>query len=251
VIVRTLILLLLLFPLVSAKGVAEDAEKALSQAELDVQEVVELGLSASYFTDALENARKAMETEDYPRVIEIARKIRERKEQAFFIRDNIRALEIRVSEAHAAGLDTSRTEEDLERAKRSFERENYEEAEEWILQGNRELSEVEAQRSLLRAKYASARDNLITKLKEGWKKIVGALIVLTAAGIVSYNRFSQMLTERKREDLELEKKVLEELAKKTQEEYFKLGKMSKEVYHTKSRKIRERLREIEEELAKR
>jgi tetratricopeptide (TPR) repeat protein len=245
-----ILLLLLSFPSTLAQGVEDDAKAALAQAQLDIQEMQEFGLAITYVNDTLREAQKAMSEGNFPLVIEYARKIRERKEDALRIMDSIRALELRITEVSAMGLDTQQAEEKLAKAKKYFQMENYDEAEEWIFRGNKDLYDVEAEYTLLKARYDAAKENIVAFLKEKWKGISATFAILLLVGVVSYNQLSVIKARKRAEELEMEREIVEELLKKTQADYFKEGKISREVYEIKSRKYRERLREIEEEIGR-
>jgi|GEM_PF-6098562 tetratricopeptide (TPR) repeat protein len=243
-----LLVIFIIIPNVFAQTIAENAEEALNKAREDMLEMAGLGFSIEYVNDTLQKAEKAMEEGNYELVIENAKKIAERKEDALRIRDSLRALALRITEVKNLGLNTSRAEEYFEKAERSFQRENYDEAEDWIFQANKYLYDVEAEYTLLRARYDAAKENISVFLSENGGKIILALIIVSTITLVSYRYIRRERSEKKLKDLELEKEVIKEMIKKTQEKYFKKGEISRNSYEARIKKYRERLREIEEEV---
>ncbi|MEE8168543.1 MAG: hypothetical protein V3T58_06695 [Candidatus Hydrothermarchaeales archaeon] len=82
--------------------------------------------------------------------------------------------------------------------------ENLGDAEEFILLANRELDAVEAEYSLVRAKYDAARDNILT--------------YIVARAVRAKHRLS---------DIELERQVLDDLMKRTQKKYYRETAMNR------------------------
>ncbi|MFQ6136703.1 MAG: hypothetical protein ACE5PM_05945 [Candidatus Hydrothermarchaeales archaeon] len=227
----------------------EDALAAISQAELDIREMSERGFGVVYVNDRLIEARNALLVggkTNYALVLVKAEEISKRKDRAYGIRDSLRALKLRIEELSGRGLDTAKAGEIYIAASDAFRKENYDEAEELVFQANKNLSDVEAEYTVFRARYNAARDNTISYLKEHWRGISMALALLLVIGLISYDKFESMKTRRRLDDMEIEKKVLVEQMKKAQIDYFNKGLMSRESYDIKMRKYREMMVKIEE-----
>jgi hypothetical protein len=241
------IILLISVSIVEAQEVQEkDALDAISQAEKDMQEMQEMGFGVVYVNDTLIEAKRALEDKDYALVLEKAGAIGERKERAYIISDSLRALELRIEEVGKMGLNTTEAEENLIEASITFQNENYDEAEEAIFQGNKNLYAVEAEYTLLKARYNAARDNIISYLQRHRQDISIAAILLLVIGLVSYNKIRTVMLKRRLRDLELEKEVLVDLMKKAQIDYFQTGAISKGAYDIKMGKYNEMMLKVKE-----
>lgn len=238
------IVLLVLLPIAYAQT-ADEAFTAITKAETDAQEMKELGLGTSYVIDALKAAKSAMEEKDYALAVKKAADVSERKEKALSIKDSIRALELRIEEVSAMELSVTGAEEELAKAKRAFEMENYGEAEDAVFKGNGALHETEAEYTLLNARYRAARDNMGSYIRDNWIVILFAAAVAIALAFIAYKKYEAVAAKRKARDMELEKRVLEDMTKKAQQEYFNEGTISKSSYEARVKKCRGRIREID------
>ncbi|MFQ5816275.1 MAG: hypothetical protein ACE5G7_07250, partial [Candidatus Hydrothermarchaeaceae archaeon] len=242
-----LVMLLMALPFVSAQ-VEEDASEALSRAREDAAEMSDLGLGTTYVDDALRDATKAMEDGGYLRVIERANDISARKERAFSISDSLRALDLRIKDVEEKGLDSSSAREMRDAALDAFGKENYDEAEEFIFLSNNNLDGVEAEYSLVQARYNAARDNLGSYVRRHRLGIVLALVLVVVIGLIIYYLAAVSITQHRLKDLELEKEVLSDLMEKTQVDYFKKNAMSRDTYDIRMRTYRERRVEVDESI---
>lgn len=240
-----LLILLVALPLVSAQT-AEEATKALSKAREDMEEMSALGLSTKFVEDALRTAFKALEEGDYSTVVDKAIEISARKERALMISDSLRALDLRLKDAQEKGLDVSPAVETRGAALDAFERENYDEAEEFIFLSNKHLNEAEAEYSLVQARYNAARDNAIAYAQEHRVGIALTTLFVVIMGIILYHLVILSTTRSRLKDLELEKEVLVDLMKKTQEDYYTRNAVPKPTYDIRMKKYQERSMEVEE-----
>lgn len=223
-----------------------DALDAISQAEKDVREMQEMGFGVVYANDVLGEAKRALQSGEYALVLEKAREIDRRKQSAYAIGDSLGALELRIEEISGKGLNTAEAEELFGMASASFQNENYDEAEEFIFQADGHLSDIEAEYTLLTARYNAARDNMVSYIHVHKQGILIAAAALLAIGLISYNRLGTIRTRRRLRGMELEKEVLADLINKTQIDYFQKRTMLKETYDIRMRKYRGRMLEIKE-----
>jgi cellobiose-specific phosphotransferase system component IIA len=243
-----LVVLSAFLPLLEAQEnrVEKDALDAISQAEKDVQEMQEMGFGVVYVNDMLIEAKEALQSGEYVLVLEKAREIDERKQRAYAIRDSLRALELRIEEINEKGLNTAEAEELFDTASTSFQNEDYDEAEELIFQADTYLNDVEAEYTLLTARYNAARDNAISYINRHEQDILIIAAALLVIGLISYNRIRVIKTKRKLRDMEVQKEVLADLINKTQIDYFQRRAMLRETYDMKMKKYRKMMLEIKE-----
>ncbi|MFQ5975868.1 MAG: hypothetical protein ACE5J5_06110 [Candidatus Hydrothermarchaeales archaeon] len=234
---------------IRAEVTENDALDAIAQMELDMREISERGSGVFYVHDRLIEARNALQVggeDNYELVLAKAKEVSDRKDRAFRISDSLRALKLRIKDLGERGLETAKAEENYIKASEAFEKENYDEAEELVFQANKFLTDIEAEQTVLRARYNAARDNTTTYIKEHWKGIFIALVLLLIIGSISYDKLDLIKTGQRLEDTELENKVLKDEMKKAQVDYFNKGLMSRESYEIKMAKYREMLIKNEE-----
>lgn len=234
---------------IRAEVTEKDALDAIAQMELDMREISERGSGVFYVHDRLIEARNALQVggeDNYGLVLAKSKEVSNRKDRAFRISDSLRALKLRIEDLGERGLETAKAEENYKMASEAFEKENYNEAEELVFQANKNLTDLEAEQTVLRARYNAARGNTTTYIKEHWKGIFIALVLLMIIGSISYDKIYLIRTEQRLNDTELENKVLKDEMKKAQVEYFNKGLMSRESYEIKMEKYREMLIKNEE-----
>lgn len=243
-----ILIIILSIPLVLAveNQSASDASNAILQAELDIQELVEAGFNVVYFNDTLIAAKEAFKAKDYALVLLKTKEIADRKIRAYNISDSLRALELRILEVKSKKLNTSEAENIYNKAIQAFKNETYDNAENFIFQANKKLSDVEAEATTLAAMVNAARENIFTYIKENWQSIMIIIIIGLIASFISYNKIMIIRTKHKIKDLRLEKKVLINLMKKAQIDHYQKGIIPAETYRIKMAKYRERMIEIKE-----
>ncbi len=243
--IAILLVLLVALPFVWAQT-EEEATKALEKAREDVEEMSALGLGTRFVEDAIKSASKALEEGDYSTTMAKAREISARKERALMISDSLRALDLRMKDIQKKGLDVSSAMETRAAALGAFARENYDEAEEFVFLSNKHLNEAEAEYSLVQARYSAARDNAIAYVQEHRVGIALITLFIVIMGIILYHLVLLSTTRNRLRDLELEKEVLADLMKKTQEGYYTKNAIPKSTYDIRMKKYQERSMEVEE-----
>jgi hypothetical protein len=242
--------LLVLIPVAMAQDdVSKDplSVMRIERAKGDIREMDELGIGTAFVKDELIDAENALQSRDYQLVLEKTESISSRKERALEILDSISALELRIGEVSKIG-DTSDALEKLKEAKAHFESENYPEAEDAVFEGERSLRQLEGEYSIIKARYSAARDNAISYVKWHWKTLFFAVFLVIALIVISYLRISKMKNMKMLEDMRIERKVLGDLVRKVQKEYFNESRISRRIYDIKTGKYRERMLVLDEKI---
>lgn len=222
----------------------EAALNAIAGAERIVAEISAAGMGTSYFDDKLIDAKDAFRQEKYDYVLAIVDDISDRRERALKINDSMMLLEIRAAELKQKGIDTSKPIELLSLARSVFKKEAFEDAESLLSRTERELDETEAQSSTVTVILSSARDNLLTFVKENWLFLSISAFVIALFGAVLYMRFDLIRVSRMLEDAELQKSILEDLLKKTDSAYFEKRSIGKEEYDLLVKNYQDELSEV-------
>jgi len=242
----TLIFFVLYTSPVIAQATESEAKLEITLAEEAVLSMKENGFSTKFSSDALSEAKKAFEAANYDVAVKESGFAMSRVERAFEIGDSLAALDLRIQDVEAKQLDVSKAREMRAAAIEAFSNENYDEAEEFVFIANNELNNVEAEYSILRARYNAARDNFGAYVQMNWLVLTVAIVLIAiSVGIMYYTSFA-FLTRRNLKNLELEKEVLSDLEKKAQEDYFNRRIISRSTYDLRINAYRKRSLEIDD-----
>lgn len=222
----------------------ETASNAITAAERIVAEISAAGMGTSFFDDKLIDAKDAFKQEKYDYVLAVVGEISDRRERAFKINDSIMLLEIRTAELKKKGVDTSKPIELLSLAKSVFKKEAFDDAESLLSRTERELDETEADFSTVAVLMSSAKDNLLFFVKENWLVIIVSAFVFALCGVVLYLRFDIFRINQWYEDTKLQKRILEDLLKKTDSDYFEARSIGKEEYDLLIKNYQDELIEV-------
>ncbi len=250
----------------------EEAVYAIEQAEQDMQIMIYENFSVVYINDTIIAANLALERADfaeilrenttgelaeaakkaleglnwqgftYDEVIEYTDGIAFRKNWAYNLSDSIRALELKILDYEQQGIDTLEAWVLLNKSATEFREERYENAENF-------LSEAHSNLEAKKAKITGIM--IITEvgknfLEKYWIELIIIFIIAGIAGYILWIKNKQRRTNKKIKELQIEKKVLEDLMKKAQIDRFEKGKIPESIYNIKMDKYKERLSRIEE-----
>jgi len=246
----------------------EDAIAAISQAEIDIQEMEEAGLGIVYVNDTLLEAQKALERADYAELLKTENytnelvkeakaalegldwkgftytevltytdEIAQRKEQAYAISDSLRAVELKLEDFKKQGVETEEVDELFESAGITFKEERYTEAEKLIEETDAELEASKAEMTSLTAIRAASK----TFIQRNWWKLIIAGIILSIAGWFGYKKYALIRAKSKLKHLKAEKETLTQLMKKAQRERFEEGSIPESTYTIRMDKYREKM----------
>lgn len=213
--------------------------------------------AGDFTEDEKTNARRALnlinwKAIDYSSVVKLTDVIKQKREQAFLINDQIYIMDNKIKKNYKAVAVYLDKNKDLNttfielfgRAKISFSEDRYEEAEDYLLKAQESYESSFAESSIL----VDLRRGLLGFVQRYWFYILIVLILLSLSGYYGYRRFEKKLLMKKIRKMKAEEQVLDGLMRRTQEERFKENKISGLVYNIRMGKYNERLQEIKEEL---
>ena len=277
---RRILILLFVFSLIilySAPSFAqnitkEDALKAIEQAKLDMQKMIEYGFSIKYINDTLIEARQSLERADfaelirqnitgelaeqarkaleglnyegftYNEVIKHINKITEWKERTIELYDSIKASEIKVKEYKKQGVNTSEAEKILEDIRIAFEYEHYKETETLLSEVNSELENRKAEFATINTLLKSGKSFIEKNMNE----IIILVVIIVIISYISWKKIKIKRIRNELKKLRIEKKSLIILIKKAQTDRFKKKKISESVYNIRIEKYTNRINEIKQ-----
>jgi len=127
----------------------------------------------------------------------------------------------------------------------SYYGERFEETSSLINVGYSRISEIESSQTTLNLFYKTTTQTLKNFFINNWIQIIISLAVLSLVFIISKKSINLFSTLRKIKRLELEKKSLFELIKKTQEAYFTSKTMSEIEFSVKIKTFKNMIRDID------
>lgn len=243
--------------LTQARQILERADLAESLAENQVT-----GPSAELIQKSLQGLRSEDKTYQGSRMV--AEKVCRVEEEAFYILDSLEVFAQQLEEKYRGSeeepvnpiagqlfapqkkqlVNTTDAEALLAQAKKAFEEERYEDANNLILQARANLDEKEAQITTVNLLTAAGRGFL----EQYWPHLLFASVLVALAMWVGWKKKEEKKLKRKIRSLHEEKKVILELVKKAQRERFEKGTLSDSVYQIRMAKYNERLAKVKQML---
>lgn len=250
-----------------------EAVLAINQSQLILAELESEGFPVEYVKDSILESNLALDRADYAEALrnassserdrELARQylklldwknisyndvlvftdnINSRRDLSFELYDKLNAVKINLDKFN--NLDTSIELSLFNQANNSFYSEKFEECLSLL---NQIESSVERRSSELGV-LSGLRENTLTFLVRFWKAIFVIALFVVSLFIVFYHSLSKKILKKKIAGLISERKAIQNLMKRSQEERFKENKISQLVYNIRMNKYSERLQDIKQEL---
>ena len=273
--VKKIIFILFLLTMLVSLGQAAsrtDALLAINQSQNDMNDMLETGFSASSVNDTIGAMRQALERADFAEMLrqnttgalaQQARKALEglnyegftydsvvaygnqtaaRKQKALELYDSIRALEIRIGDTF--GLNLSDVVALVGQAKEEFQKERYDQAEQYLSSANTVLENKKAEATTLSAMMEAGR----SFIERYWQGLLGLVILIVAFSWFGGKKYQKNNLKKKIRRMKAEKITLNHLMKETQRERFETGKLSGPIYEIRMDKYNKRINEIDQKL---
>lgn len=189
---------------------------------------------------------------DYNKVLEQCDNIEKIKTWAYQARDQLFVLNKTYTDflARVEGfeINISAVERSMNDLYGEMKDERYEKLIEKAPDVRDEIARVEADATTFNLYYKTVSRGLKEFIIDNWIVIV-IVIVLIVAFIIFYRvKLRKYVLLNKIKKLELEKRTVQDLIKKTQKDYFELGNMAESEYSIKTKKFAELIRDIERQV---
>lgn len=259
----SVIIMLFLVPAAFAQefNMSKEGRNALDSiktAELDIEEVLEAGYRIQKMNDTLNTAKQLYDAQvalekqggqsDYGTIQEMTTDISDTKEKAFDTGDEIAALKSYISDLKNTGLSFTYAEQLSDQASAEFMNERYEEASKLVEQSYDSIYKVQSESTTANAVYKAATETMTDFFKKAWHILLAAGVVIAITLFFMQNRIVVYKLKGKIKHLELERKILEDLTKKTQYEYFEKKTLPEETYSIRIKKFGELIRDINRQI---
>lgn len=256
-IIFALILILLLMPSVFAVSEGSlKAESVIATAEKDMNVMVQAGLPAIRYNDSLIKARQFYEvqlafernngTADYSSIYDIITELNSIKLKAFKTVDELTALKLAINET--IGIDLAPVLQLYDEAKAHFEAERYEESLAAIDNTYKKIAELEALQTKIKVFYDATSATVTNFLKQRWKELVIIPSIIFLIYLLTNNKISCMMIEKKMKELEGRRSSIKSLIAKTQKMYFEKGGIGETNYRVRMKEYSGLIREINRQI---
>jgi len=247
---KALLILLVFCILVSYAKAANlsEAKVAIENAENTVRELASLNISIGFFNSTLNSLKEDFSKGEYGSVLEKANLIESRKEVAYYLYDSMQSAKIRIEELVSASVEVTELKDILRRAEREFYYENYDEASKLVDELFKSISDVEAQQSILAARYEAARQTLTEFFKSHRVEIAISLASILVLIAVVYKTLERRAKQIELKTLVAKKKALERLIVELQRKRYVEDAVSKRFYQLMMEKYKSELRKVESRL---
>ncbi len=221
-----------------------NAKKVLKQAEY-----AEVLRNPNSTSEEKMRAREALELVDwkeinYSDVLEYTKKIEQRKENAFLIKDKITVEENKLERGKEEGFVSNETIQILEEAKENFYEGRYNETRNALSKFRDRFEEEKSEVSTINS-LAEASKSFVGKY---WHYISVIFVFLMGLAYFIFRLLRKRKIKHRINKLKEEEKAINDLIKKLQEKRYKKGNISEFTYNTRMKKYKSKLDKIEREL---
>lgn len=156
-------------------------------------------------------------------------------------------LSVLQQKALELGEDTSSYSKYLE-AKKEFIKERYENVPALVEETYDLISEEQALQTRVRTIYSSSANSIIRFFKNNAIQLSILLVVLLLLYFTTHKRIKTYFINRKIRDLQLERTILQNMIKRSQDEYFHAFSIPEELYYIRIEKFGDLIRDIERQI---
>lgn len=262
-----ILLVLLIFPLVNSLSEKEEAEKCLAKSEKIMQELSENNFSVQRINDSirtaweifeLESKKESVNQSDYSLVFSYCNETTDIKTAAYEASDEIYSLEKNYLELSlklsnfdnesAIYSDIQELNYMMIAVRQEMADERYEEVINMADEISKKITEVDASATTTSLFYQSLSKNLKEFFYNNYLYFLGFIFLCFAFYIFYKLKLRKYFIKRKILRLEVEKKVVQDMLKQLQREYFEKLGISEGEYRIKTKKFAEIIRDIERQI---
>lgn len=230
-----------------------EANATLGRAEEAVGEMDGAGLPTNRVEDLLGQANSTFEAQvslnesgkkaDFSVVVEKSEEIIDVKKDAFMANDQLEVLSERIAEMEGS-YNISEVNSSYRAAVQEFEDERFERCLEKVDETYEKISEAEAASTRLRAVYEASRENIVSFVMRNWLFLIIGGAVAVFLGWMGKREWRYYRLKSEKEQLDIRKKVLQDLIEETQKKYFETGEIPESTYNIRTSKYGDMIRDI-------
>jgi len=237
------VLIVALLVLTAAASIAEEtkdgAERAIASAEYNIEQMAAAGFTVTKINATLAEAQKAFRDRYYGQAVQLSARVESARAEAFSTYSLIQNARDKISENSNAGFDVKYARDVLALSQAEFDKENYGEAAK--LTGDALLANQQASPII--------RKTVVNRIKQNWKGILAALIIIAAAAYISYPKILKKLYKNKIQSLGKELESIKNQMKELEERRYLKKNISAEEYDKTRAQKEKRIADIGKETA--
>ena len=260
---KKIILLFLFFTIIFINQVSAlsnesiQAKEALNQVEKNIFEMIEMGIPVSRVNETYQEALQLYSAQlsleekkgnaNYDLVIKYASDINSIKEKAIKSHDELRIFKETFEEI-SKETNLSEMEEEYNALIQSFDEERFEDTLKLINLGYDRVSEIQSSQTALNSFYNATSKTIKNFFANNWLKLLIIFSVTLVLLLIFKTNLKKLKMRIKFSNLHTRKKVINNLLKNTQKDYFKTRKMSEADYKIRIKKFKELIRDIDRQI---
>jgi len=222
--------------------------KELAQENFSVQRVNDSLKEAEIFFETQDFLKEKKGKYDFSLVLPYCEDIKKIKEDAFEARDEFEALKKFYNDFLTEDMNTTIVDNLIEEIKQEIESERYEKTKPLIDEAYEEIVNIKSSHTTLNLFYKTTTRSIKDFFYENWIYIISGLLILSILFVIYKKAILKWWIKRKISRLEVRKKTIKSLIKKTQRDYFDLGKIPGGAYSIRTKKFAELIRDIDRQI---
>jgi len=217
------------------------ATDAMAKAEGWIKDMEQLGFPASRVNDTLNEARLLFSRGFYKGAESLANDVESLKNRAISIDKKIDGVETSIYQAKSMGIDVSQPQALFDEALAAFRMEDYERAEELLIQTFTRLEELESDYSMKKVAEGKGWEGFLKKIQDNLTLILMIAAALIATGIAGAKARRKRKILGRIKSLERKTEKLNSMMKELQTKYFEKGAISESEYRSLMARYKRRL----------
>lgn len=234
----------------------EGAIKCMEDSQAFIDELKNANFNVARLEDKLKQATSLFEAEqvkieknrNYALVGEYCVEIEGLRDLAFVSRDELLALESFYQESITEGMNSSELDILMNKVRNEIRDERYEKVEELVPGVYEAIIDLKSSYTALEILKRNTRNAFIRFFTENWQFKLIIFIILIVLFIIFKPRIHRAMIQNKINKLELRKKTIKNLIKKTQKGYFEGASIAEGTYNIRTKKFAEMVRDIDRQL---
>lgn len=234
---------------------SERAKNSLDNMESIIKEMDDSGFQIERINDTLKDAKAVYEAQqlreergqktNYETVFTREEEAKKLRDDAFEAEDEIFSLQQSLEPLEDRDINVSEAESLINDIKQEVADERYGDALEIVPKARDKISELESESSQANVIYQATKNSIAEFFRENYLPIVivvGSLILLY---LIFRKQIKKFFLRKKLKKLRTERKTVQNLVKKAQNDYFKKGIIPEEIYNIRAKKYGEMIRDID------
>jgi hypothetical protein len=238
--------------------IQEQAELCLNDSRVILNELIENNLNSQRVNDNLNNAQDIYDAQvvllekgrnvDFSLIIPYCDEISKIRKLAFEALDEYSSLRKFYNVSITTDMDSSTIDAIFYEIEEEIDSERYEKVPDLVDKAYEEISKVKSSHTTLNLFYDATTRGIKKFFQENGLAVLISIFLLLLFFLIFNKKISTKIIENKINNLELRRKTLQGLMKKTQLDYFQNGIISEGNFNLRTKKFAEFIRDIDREI---